>query len=146
MTVTIGFLCRDGVVLGADSQESYEGSALKRSVPKLIVFPPIGSADEAHEAPDRRLIFTGAGDSSLVDKLIDDAWLEAAIQNPNIVEIATAIERRFLELYGEYNKVFHAGYMPPAQVTYGIWCRGETRLYYAQGPVINEIGRQTGKD
>lgn len=144
MTVTIGFLCRDGVVLGADSQESYEGSALKRSVPKLIVFPPIGSADEAHEAPDRRLIFTGAGDSSLVDKLIDDAWLEAAIQNPNIVEIATAIERRFLELYGEYNKVFHAGYMPPAQVTYGIWCRGETRLYYAQGPVINEIGRQTG--
>jgi hypothetical protein len=60
------------------------------------------------------------------------------------VEIATAIERRFLELYGEYNKVFHAGYMPSAQVTYGIWCGGETRLYYAQGPVVNEIGRQVG--
>jgi hypothetical protein len=90
------------------------------------------------------VIFTGAGDSSLVDKLIDEAWLEAAIANPNIVEIATAIERRILELYGEYNKVFHAGYMPPAQVTYGIWCGGETRLYYAQGPVVNNIGRQTG--
>jgi hypothetical protein len=36
MTVTVGFPCEDGVVLGADSQESYEGSALKRSVPKLV--------------------------------------------------------------------------------------------------------------
>jgi hypothetical protein len=142
VTITVGFICHDGIVLGADSQESYEGSALKRSVPKLVAFPPIDEND--NEVHDRRVIFTGAGDSALVDKLINEAWLEAAVSNPNIVEIATAIEKRIVDLYSEYNNVFPPGYMPSAQLTYGIWCGGETRLYYAQGPVINEIGRQTG--
>jgi hypothetical protein len=143
MTVTVGFLCHDGVVLGADSQESYEGSALKRSVPKLVILPPVED-DKEEDPPDRRVIFTGAGDSSLVDKLIDETWLEAALANPTVVDIASAIERRIIELHQQYEKVYHPGYMPNAQLTYGIWCAKETRLFHSNGPVVNEVGKLTG--
>jgi hypothetical protein len=145
VTITVGFVCPDGIVIGADSQESYEGSALKRSVPKLVSFPPLGEGvDSQDETPDRRVIFTGAGDSALVDKLIDEAWLEAASANPTIVDIATAIEKRIVEIYREYASVYHAGYMPSATITFGIWCASETRLFYAQGPVVNRIGKLDG--
>jgi hypothetical protein len=149
VTITVGFLCGDGIVIGADSQESYEGSALKRSVPKLVVFPPLNSdvddpVDEHGEALDRRVIFTGSGDSALVDKIINEAWLEAASANPTIVEIADAIEKRIVEIYREYTSAYHAGYMPQATVTFGIWCGSETRLFYAQGPVVNRIGEIAG--
>ena len=98
MTVTVGFLCKDGVVLGADSQESYEGSALKRSVPKLVMFPPAN----IREVIDRKAIFTGAGDAALVDKLIDEIWCEIGSSPPSVQEIAIEIERRIKELYAEF--------------------------------------------
>jgi hypothetical protein len=93
MTIPVGFLCRDGIVLGTDSQESYGGCALKHSVPKQVAFPPIEIDDNEKEPPDRRVIFTGAGDSALVDKLTDKAWLEAAVASPNIVEMAAGVQR-----------------------------------------------------
>jgi hypothetical protein len=108
MTVTVGFLCKDGVVLGADSQESYEGSALKRTVPKLVMFPP----SSVPEITDRRAIFTGAGDAALVDKLIDEIWIEIGCAPPSVHEIAIEIERRIKELYAEYCELYHPGYMP----------------------------------
>jgi hypothetical protein len=136
MTVTVGFLCKDGVVLGADSQESYEGSALKRSVPKLVAFPP----PNIPGTPDRRAIFTGAGDAAFVDKLIDEMWSEIGSAPPSVNEIATEIERRITELYAEYRELYHPGYMPFADITYGIWCGRESGLFHAHGPVVNRIG------
>lgn len=145
MTVTVGFLCADGVVLGADSQESYEGSALKRSVPKLVSFPPFDQNDiflsPPPQTPDRRAIFTGAGDAALVDKVIDELWAEIATADPSVSAIAAAIERRITELYGEYRELYHPGYMPSAQITFGIWCAGESQLFHASGPLVNKIGK-----
>ena len=140
MTITVGFLCPDGIVLGADSQESYEGSALKRSVPKLVAFPPI---DEDLEPPDRRAIFTGAGDSALVDKMIDEIWAEIGSAEPSVDAIASSIERRIIELYAEYRNLYHSGFMPTADITYGIWCAGQSSLFHAHGPIVNKIGRGT---
>jgi|SRR5580700_1158538 hypothetical protein len=139
MTVTVGFLCTDGIVLGADSQESYEGSALKRSVPKLIALPPI---DEDIRA-DRRAIFTGSGDGALIDKLIDEMWAEIGSAQASLDAIAAAIERKINDLYAKYRELYHPGYMPTADITYGIWCAGQSSLFHAHGPIVNKIGRES---
>jgi hypothetical protein len=64
MTITVGLVCSSGIVPGADSQASLEGSALKRSVTKLTAFPPLES--EYGKAPDCPAVFTGSGDSQLL--------------------------------------------------------------------------------
>lgn len=138
MTITVGFVCGNGLVLGADSQESFDGSVLKRSVPKLIAFPPLES--EAGKNPDRRAVFTGSGDSQLIDKLIEELSVEVASANPSIEEIAAAIETRIKQIYREYRNCYHAGYMPSAEITYGLWCGGRIALFHAQGPIVKEIG------
>jgi hypothetical protein len=138
MTITVGFICSNGIVLGADSQESFEGSALKRSVSKLTAFPPLES--EQGKSPDRRAVFTGSGDSQLIDKLIEELSIEVASAEPSIEEIAGAIEKRIKQMYREYRSCYHAGYMPSAEITYGLWCGGKVALFHAQGPIVKEIG------
>jgi hypothetical protein len=138
MTITVGFVCSNGIVLGADSQESFDGSVLKRSVSKLTAFPPLES--EFGKAPDRRAVFTGSGDSQLIDKLIEEMSVEVASANPSIEEIAEAIETRTKQIYREYRNCYHAGYMPSAEITYGLWCGGRVALFHAQGPIVKEIG------
>jgi hypothetical protein len=147
MTITVAFLCKDGVVLGADSQESFEGSALKRSVPKLAIFPPLEDPvllmleNRVEQKTDRRAIFTGAGDSALVDKLIDEMWVEIASADASVEAIASAVEHRIKEIYAEYKELYHAGYLPSAQLTFGIWCGGESSLFYTEGPIVNRVSR-----
>src|SRR5579863_4178416 len=98
MTVTVGFVCSNGIVLGADSQESYEGSALRRSVTKLIAFPPLES--DQGNSPDRRAIFTGSGDSQFIDKLIEEMCLAVAlVEDPNLEELRAAIEKSIKEVH-----------------------------------------------
>jgi hypothetical protein len=138
MTITVGFVCSNGIVLGADSQESFEGSALKRSVSKLTAFPPLES--EHGKAPDRGAVFTGSGDSQLIDKLIEEMSIEVASAGPSIEEMAAAIENRTKQVYREYRNCYHAGYMPSAEITYGLWCNGRVALFHAQGPIVKEIG------
>jgi hypothetical protein len=140
MTIAVGFICSNGIVLGADSQESFEGSALKRSVTKLVAFPPLES--EYGKAPDRRAVFTGSGDSQLIDKLIEEMSIEVASAGPSIDEIATGIEKRIKQIYREYRNYYHAGYMPQAEMIYGLWCGGKTGLFFAQGPIVTRIGTQ----
>src|ERR1700722_518360 len=138
MTITVGFICSNGIVLGADSQESFEGSALKRSVSKLTAFPSLES--EQGKSPDRRAVFTGSGDSQLIDKLIEELSIEVASAGPSIEEIAGAIEKRIKQMYREYRNCYHAGYMPSAEITYGLWCGGKIALFHAQGPIVKQIG------
>jgi hypothetical protein len=138
MTITVGFICSNGIVLGADSQESFEGSTLKRSVSKLTAFPPLESVSD--EGPDRRAVFTGSGDSQLIDKLIEEMSIEVASAGPSIEEMAAAIEKRTKQIYREYRNCYHAGYMPSAEITYGLWCGNRCALFFAQGPIVKEIG------
>jgi hypothetical protein len=139
MTITVGFVCSNGIVLGADSRESFDGSALKRSVSKLVVFPPLES--EYGKAPDRRAVFTGSGNSQFIDKLIEEMSIEVASAGSSIEEIAAAVEKRTKQIYREYRNYYHAGYMPQAEITYGLWCGDKSALFLAQGPIVKEIGR-----
>jgi hypothetical protein len=138
MTITVGFVCADGIVLGADSQESFDGSVLKRSVSKLTVFPPLES--EYSKTTDRRAAFTGSGNSQLIDKLIEEMTIEVASAGASIKEMAAAIEKRTKQMYREYRNLYHAGYMPEAEITYGLWCGDKSALFHAQGPIVKEIG------
>jgi hypothetical protein len=138
MTITVGFVCSNGLVLGADSQESVEGSALRRSVTKLVAYPPLES--QQSKSPDRRAVFTGSGDSQLIDKLIEEMSLEVASANASFAEISSAVEKRIKQLYREYRNYYHPGYMPQAQITYGLWSGSEWGLFFAQGPIITQVG------
>jgi hypothetical protein len=140
MTITVGFVCADGIVLGADSLESFDGSVLKRSVSKLTTFPPLES--EYGKTPDRRAVFTGSGDSQLIDKLIEEMTAEVASADASIEQMADAIEKRIKQMYREYRNCYHAGYMPSAEITYGLWCGDRSALFHAQGPIVKEIGTE----
>lgn len=141
MTITVGFVCSNGIVLGADSQESSEASVLKRSVTKLTAFPPLES--DQGKSPDRRAVFTGSGDSQLIDKLIEEMSLAAAlVEDPTLETLRDAVEESVKGVYREYQDCFHPGYMPHAEMTYGLWCRGSFGLFYSRGPIVTRIGRQ----
>jgi hypothetical protein len=138
MTITVGFTCSNGIVLGADSQESFDESTLRRSVTKITIFPPLDSPEG--KTPDRRAVFTGAGNSQLIDKLVEAMTLEVAAAEPSIEAIADAIENRTKKLYREFRNFYHPGYMPQAEMTYGLWCGGKVALYFAQGPIVTKVG------
>ncbi len=147
MTVTVGFLCSDGIVLGADTQESQQGSILKRNVPKLIVAPPIPTIYDRlnqPEKPDRRGVFTGAGDGPLIDKLVNEIWTEVSIAPPSVTDMGSEAEAAIKRLYREYRQIYHAEHMPHAELLYGLWCNGETKLFHAFGAIVNSIGTMFG--
>jgi len=116
---------------------------LKRSVPKLVSLPPLPEpfVHQIENPCDRRALFAGDGHGPFIDKLIAEAGIEMQAASGNIDDICRNIEQRIKSLHAEYKEIFHPGYMPVANLTYGIWCGTQTRLFYAYGPIVNNVGK-----
>ncbi len=90
MTIAAGFSCPEGVVLCADTQESY-GSFLKRSQPKIVIKP-----DAQSDEDECRAVFAGAGDSTFTDMLIGKVWQKMAAAGADEAAVVEALEDEIL--------------------------------------------------
>jgi hypothetical protein len=140
VTIVAGFKCKEGIVVCADTQETVGIS--KRNVPKLRIEPslPTGGRGqfnpEAHK--DMAVAFCGATDNGpFVDKLVDNAW-NASKDTTTIQDACLEIEKSVKETYREFGEIYQPGYCPSAEVIYGVKFAGESKLFSASGPVVNE--------
>jgi hypothetical protein len=138
VTVIAGFKASDGVVLCADTQETVGVS--KRNVPKLRVEP---SADNYAMWPlrskhDLAVAFCGATDNGpFLDEIVDKAW-EAVQEASSLKEAEQLIGQSIKDSHREFGQIYQPGYLPHAELIYGIKIKNETALFHAFGPAITK--------
>ena len=131
VTIVAGFKCADGIVLCADTEETF-GNA-KTRVPKLQM---CYSSNTDH-ADDLMLALAGAGNGPWVDKLIELAW--AKVQTATSFEEACQFaEKAIKDAHEEFGRIFQPGSMPDAKLVYGIKMDSKTKLFSSDGPLVNE--------
>ncbi len=137
MTIIAGFKCQDGIVVCADTQET-SGSA-KRNVPKLEFSSGPTWSEEQQKMinHDLAIAICGAGDGPFVDKVASRAW-DALRGVADIWEASNAVESMIKETYREFGQIYQAGSFPQAELIYGITIGGQSRLFQASGPLVNE--------
>jgi hypothetical protein len=86
---------------------------------------------------DLALAMCGAGDGPFVDKVASRAW--AALRGvADIYEASDAVESMIKEMYREFGQIYQPGSFPQAELIYGITIGGQSRLFQASGPLVNE--------
>jgi hypothetical protein len=137
VTIIAGFKCNEGVVLCADTQESISVGGVplsKRNVPKLRFEH---SRNKQINNDEFAAAFCGAGSGPFVDKLIDEAW-KAAQASASLDEVCLTIEASIKNTYEEFGQIYQPGYCPQAELIYGVKMQGNSRLFIATGPIVNE--------
>jgi 20S proteasome alpha/beta subunit len=140
VTIIAGFRCSDGVVVCADTQETMsvgDISISKRKVPKLRFENNDGAARVLAGKPDIAVAVCGAGYGPFIDKLADELWKTASYAD-DLSSACEGMEQRIKEIYTEYGQIYQAGKCPEVDLLYGIKSQGESRLFYANGPIVNE--------
>jgi len=133
VTIVAGFRFNTGVILCADTQETILHA--KTSVPKLRLEPAIKIG---RDSPDDLMIaMAGAGDGPFIDKLIELAW-EKASTAATLNDACTTIETTIKETHKEYGEIFQPGYLPSAELIYGVKMHGDSKLFSSTGPIVNE--------
>lgn len=134
MTIAAGFAFNGGLILCADTLETVPGIS-KQWVPKLILNPV---SLEGRDTPDNLMIaMAGAGDGAFIDKIVERGWNDT--QNAqSFSDACVLLERSIKRTYKHYGQIFQIGMMPTAELVYGIKMQGQSKLFAARGPVVNE--------
>jgi hypothetical protein len=136
VTIAAGFRFNGGVILCADTQETIEELHSKTWTPKLIVQP---TNKIYRDSPDDLVIaIAGAGDGPFIDKLTELIW-EASRDAKSIDEACRKIQHSIKSTHKEYGEIFQPGYMPHAELVYGVKMQGKSKLFRSNGPVVNEL-------
>jgi hypothetical protein len=135
VTIVAGFKCYDGIVLCADTEETF-GNA-KTKVPKLRICPAEGMIDHSE---DLMLALAGAGDGPFVDKLVELIW--AKVQTATSFDEACEFSKQAIEeAHQKFGAIFQPGLMPEAKFVYGLKMDGRSKLFSSVGPIVNEQTR-----
>jgi 20S proteasome alpha/beta subunit len=132
VTIVLGLKSPQGVVLAADTQETYVGSH-KVNRPKLAYH----SGDNLCGLPVGMAI-AGAGFGPSLDKLSSTMW-ESVLDASGIDEACTKAEEAIAGHYRHYREVMQ---LENDELVYGIGASASTRLFHAWGPIVNEISHQ----
>jgi 20S proteasome alpha/beta subunit len=133
VTIIAGFKCYGGIVLCSDTQETLQGSPSKRNIPKLR----FESVADPGNNKDLAAAFCGSGDGPFIDKLVENAWHQVQVAT-DIEAASDKIEKSIKDIYKEFGRIYQPGYCPSAELIYGIKMHGESRLFSANGPVVNQ--------
>ncbi len=133
VTIVAGFKCKDGVVLCADTQETIEHT--KITAPKLRFEP---RDMDSYDGPSELMaVFAGAGEGPFVDKLVERTWEDMQVAS-TFDEACYEAEKSIKLTYKEYGQIFQTGYCPSVELIYGIKMDGQSKLFLANGAVVNE--------
>lgn len=136
VTIAAGFVASDGIVLCADTQETY-GQLLKLNTPKIIVRP------ESFIPGAPRIVFAGAGHGPFIDKLANEAWRRVSTRTPagQFSDVCDDIEASIKDAHEEFGRIFQPGAMPNAELIYGVAVGGRKGLFRAIGPIVNPVDK-----
>jgi len=134
MTIVAGLRCANGIVLCADTQET-KNELSKINVPKLRIEPWFKAGKDSPE--ELMIAVAGAGDGPFIDKIIERAWEEVSVVS-SFEEACSEMERSIKDIHEEYGHIFQPGYLPQVRMIYGIKMQGNSKLFTAFGPVVNE--------
>jgi hypothetical protein len=138
VTIAAGFVCEDGVVLCADTEET--GSGFKRRVIKLQTMPngPPSSRNEPVA------VFTGSGDAAFVDEVIEEMWngvLDSGEQE--LVKIIKRLQyenRRYhTTIYHCYPSATRPELLPEADLLFAVWAKDGFGLFRARGTMFSRV-------
>jgi 20S proteasome alpha/beta subunit len=137
VTIIAGFKSPEGVVICADTQETI--AHLKRNVPKLR-FEPSGDdwTIPRNKGDDLAVAFCGAGDGSYIDKITESSW-QMAKDHDSLDSVCLAIEANIKNTYQEFGQIYQPGYCPNAQIIFSAKMHQQSRLFQAEGPIVNEV-------
>ncbi len=138
VTIIAGFKSSEGIVVCADTQETISNLS-KRNVPK-VRFEPSGIREHILLAGvnDLAVAFCGAANNGpFIDKIVDQAW-DAVQQTTSLDDACMAIENSIKQTYQEFGQIYQPGYCPEAELIYGVKMHGNSRLFSAFGPIVNE--------
>jgi 20S proteasome alpha/beta subunit len=138
LTIVAGFKFHGGVVVCADTQETV-GSIIKRQVPKLRFEPSLDRIPgQLPSKSGLAVAFCGATNNGpFVDKVIDLAW-EKGKGTGDLAEACSVIEQSIKDTHQEFGSIYQTGYMPDAELIFGVKMGGQSRLFHSLGPVVNE--------
>ena len=130
MTIAIGILCSDGIVLSADSQETFnEYAKLQRA--KVFELSLIH--------PDVKVVIAGSGDSNFYDALRERLEDGIDMAEPDLISIRNKIEEvivgyctRVWPLYAAQKD------RPSAQMLIGIRATDGFALLHTEGPITRQ--------
>ena len=132
MTIAAGFPCSDGIVLCADTQETY-GDLLKLNMPKIIAFP-----QDTLPCP-LRLMVAGAGSGPFIDKLASESWKRLVRDAPqNIEEACDSVDQSIKDVHEEFGRIFQHGQLPSVELIVSLHIGAGFRLLKCFGPVVND--------
>ncbi len=132
VTIVLGIKTPQGVVLSADTQESYQGSH-KVNRPKLVYHSETNICDLAIG-----MAVAGSGLGPSIDKVTTQMW-EAIQEATSLDEACLKAENAIKDFYREYRELTE---LDNDELIYGIGASGATRLFHAWGPVVNETNRR----
>lgn len=140
MTIIAGFKCEGGIVVCADTQETMSlgnVSISKRNVPKLRFEENLGVVRAISGLPHIAFAACGAGYGPFIDKIVDEVWkmVKEAI---SFEEACGSAEAKIKSVYEEYGQIYQVGSLPEVELIYGIKAEGQSRLFQASGPIVNE--------
>jgi hypothetical protein len=137
VTIIVGFRCFDGVVVCADTQETVTGVS-KKNVSKVRVENRFGDTiPRALSESDLTFAFCGSGPGPFIDMLTRRAR-KAAEACSSMDDASESVEKAIQEVYREYGQIYQVGQCPYADLIYGLKMHNESRLFLANGPVVNE--------
>lgn len=138
VTIAAGFKCPGGIVLCADTQETVAGLS-KRHVPKLRVEPSgFLLATSALRGYDLAVAFCGSTDNGpFLDEIVETAW-KSVQEAESLDDACEKIRVSIKESYREAGEVYQTGYCPSANLIYGVKKGGQSKLFEASGPSVNE--------
>ena len=130
MTIVLGVKTPQGLILAADTQESYAGSH-KVNRPKLFYKAEKNLCDLS-----MGLAVAGAGFGPWLDKITAAMW-DAVEDATNLDEACSKVEDEIKKRYDEYRQLLNSSI--DSELIYGIGASGGTRLFHAWGPIVNEV-------
>jgi hypothetical protein len=129
VTIAAAFHVGGGIVVSADTQETFSG--FKRNQSKIETRPrtyPIGSPCA---------VFVGAGDGPLIDHLVDKLWNAMEHSTRSLGPMIEACEKELTRVYQRLVPTFHPGCMPDAGLLVGVWCPPTSlELIEISGPIL----------
>jgi ABC-type cobalt transport system substrate-binding protein len=134
VTIAVGFRFHGGLALCADTQETIENT--KTWTPKLKFEPSTEAGKDS--ADDLMLAIAGSGEGPWVDKLTEQIWESISVAE-TFGGACHSAQQAIKQTYREYGRIFQPGFLPGADLIYGIKMQRRSGLFKANGPIVNEV-------
>jgi hypothetical protein len=137
MTICIGMLATDGIVIAADAQETDQ--YYKRSQQKIFTFVGAVSLGNNPDPPSLACAFTGAGEAGYIDAFIANT----------ILRIPTnSTQQEFKEFLSTEVRAFHEQHIfplaasnnrPEIEILVGAHCQWQTCMFASYGSTLRRV-------